>query len=93
MTTLPMDLRGMVANDDQGGWTVGLPAANLNGQALLACGVYASQTLGTGGEKVWPSVTSYGMRPTFDGTDQRIETHNIYFQGVIKKARAFNACA
>jgi riboflavin kinase/FMN adenylyltransferase len=32
---------------------------------------------------VWPSVTSYGTRPTFDGLDQRVETHILDFRGDI----------
>jgi riboflavin kinase/FMN adenylyltransferase len=49
----------------------------------LAYGVYASQTRIAGTEKVWSSVTSYGTRPTFNGADQRIETHILDFQGDI----------
>jgi riboflavin kinase/FMN adenylyltransferase len=49
----------------------------------LDYGVYASQTRIAGEDKVWPSVTSYGTRPTFDGADQRIETHILDFQGDI----------
>ena len=83
MTTLPMELRGTVAHGDKRGRILGFPTANLNGQAPLAYGVYASQTRIAGDEKVWSSVTSYGTRPTFDGADQRIETHILDFQGDI----------
>lgn len=83
MTTLPMDLRGIVAHGDKRGRVLGFPTANLNGAAPLAYGVYASQTRIAGDEKLWPSVTSYGTRPTFDGADQRIETHILDFQGDI----------
>jgi riboflavin kinase/FMN adenylyltransferase len=75
-----MDLRGTVAHGDKRGRVLGFPTANLNGGAPLAYGVYASQTRIAGDEKVWPSVTSYGTRPTFDGADQRIETHILDFQ-------------
>lgn len=83
MTTFPMDLRGTVAHGDKRGRTLGFPTANLNGGVPLPYGVYASQTRIVGDEKVWPSVTSYGTRPTFDGEDQRIETHILDFQGDI----------
>lgn len=83
MTELPMDLRGRVAHGDKRGRVLGFPTANLNARASLAYGVYASQTRIAGTETVWPSVTSYGTRPTFDGADQRIETHILDFQGDI----------
>lgn len=83
MTELPMDLRGRVAHGDKRGRVLGFPTANLNARASLAYGVYASQTRIAGTEKVWSSVTSYGTRPTFDGADQRIETHILDFQGDI----------
>lgn len=81
MTKLPMELRGTVAHGDKRGRVLGFPTANLNGAAPLAYGVYASQTRIAGSDTVWPSVTSYGTRPTFDGDDRRIETHILDFQG------------
>jgi riboflavin kinase/FMN adenylyltransferase len=83
MTKLPMDLRGVVAHGDKRGRILGFPTANVNGQVPLAYGVYASQTRIAGDDRVWPSVTSYGTRPTFDGADQRVETHILDFQGDI----------
>lgn len=83
MTIFPVDLRGIVAHGDKRGRVLGFPTANLNGAAPVAYGVYASQTQIAGDEKVWPSVTSYGTRPTFDGADQRVETHILDFQGDI----------
>lgn len=83
MTELPMELRGKVAHGDKRGRVLGFPTANLNCAAPLDYGVYASQTRIAGTDKVWSSVTSYGTRPTFDGADQRIETHILDFQGDI----------
>lgn len=83
MTALPMALRGTVAHGDKRGRVLGFPTANLNCAAPMAYGVYASQTRIEEGEKVWPSVTSYGTRPTFKGADQRIETHILDFTGDI----------
>lgn len=83
MTELPMKMRGKVAHGNKRGRVLGFPTANLNGAAPLAYGVYASQTRIDGGERVWPSVTSYGTRPTFDGDDQRVETHILDFSGDI----------
>jgi len=81
--TLPMNLKGVVAHGDKRGRVLGFPTANLNAAAPLAYGVYASQTRIAGSDQVWPSVTSYGTRPTFDGADQRIETHILDFAGDI----------
>jgi riboflavin kinase/FMN adenylyltransferase len=84
MTTLPMTLRGTVAHGDKRGRVLGFPTANINSQLPgIGYGVYASQTRIAGDDKVWPSVTSYGTRPTFDGADQRIETHILDYQGDI----------
>jgi riboflavin kinase/FMN adenylyltransferase len=82
MSELPLTLRGLVAHGDKRGRVLGFPTANLNSPLPdMAYGVYASETRISGDEKVWPSVTSYGTRPTFDGADQRIETHILDFQG------------
>jgi riboflavin kinase/FMN adenylyltransferase len=82
MNTLPMTLRGTVTHGDKRGRVLGFPTANLDGGLSdMAYGVYASTTRIADEEKVWPSVTSYGTRPTFEGTDQRIETHILDFQG------------
>lgn len=82
MNALPMTLRGTVAHGDKRGRVLGFPTANINGCASdMAHGVYASETRIAGAEELWPSVTSYGTRPTFAGADQRIETHLLDFQG------------
>ena len=81
--TLPINLKGVVAHGDKRGRVLGFPTANMNAAAPLAYGVYASQTRIAGQDKVWPSVTSYGTRPPFDGADPRIETHIMDFVGDI----------
>ncbi|MBU4115402.1 MAG: riboflavin kinase [Gammaproteobacteria bacterium] len=81
MSSLPMNLRGTVAHGDKRGRLLGVPTANINaGIPDMAFGVYASETRIVGEDTVWPSVTSYGTRPTFEGADQRIETHILDFQ-------------
>jgi riboflavin kinase/FMN adenylyltransferase len=81
MSSLPMSLRGTVAHGDKRGRVLGFPTANINdGIPDMEFGVYASETRIVGEDKVWPSVTSYGTRPTFEGADERIETHIIDFQ-------------
>lgn len=84
MNQLPMSLRGTVAHGDKRGRILGFPTANLNSEIPgMAYGVYASEIQIAGDDKIWPSVTSYGTRPTFAGADQRIETHILDFQGDI----------
>lgn len=84
MNELPLNLRGIVAHGDKRGRVLGFPTANINSEVPgLAYGVYASEIQIAGDDKIWPSVTSYGTRPTFAGADQRIETHILDFQGDI----------
>lgn len=78
-----MTVRGSVAHGDKRGRLLGFPTANLNGAVPLAYGVYASKTKIEGDDRIWSSITSYGTRPTFEGADQRIETHLLDFQGDI----------
>ena len=79
-----MNLRGTVVHGDKRGRVLGFPTANINGEVPgLAYGVYASEIVFDGDDRVWPSVTSYGTRPTFAGADQKIETHILDFQGDI----------
>lgn len=80
---MTMTVKGIVAHGDKRGRVLGFPTANLNAVAPLDYGVYASRTRIAGSDKVWPSVTSYGTRPTFEGADQRIETHILDFTGDI----------
>ncbi len=81
MNTLPIRLRGVVAHGDKRGRVLGFPTANINGELSgMEYGVYASETRIVGEDKIWSSVTSYGTRPTFEGADQRIETHILDFQ-------------
>jgi riboflavin kinase / FMN adenylyltransferase len=82
MHDTPTIFRGTVAHGDKRGRVLGFLTANLNSPLPgMGCGVYASQTQIAGEGKVWPSVTSSGTRPTFDGADQRIETPILDFQG------------
>ena len=82
MNMLPLTLRGTVSHGDKRGRVLGFPTANINSDVQgLAHGVYASETRIAGDDRVWRSITSYGTRPTFQGADQRIETHILDFQG------------
>lgn len=83
----PFCLRGAVIHGDARGRSIGFPTANLQlpgsagqpGQVLPAIGVYAC-VLRVEGQAL-PAVMNLGMRPTFDGTEMRIEAHVLDWQG------------
>jgi riboflavin kinase/FMN adenylyltransferase len=79
---LPLTVRGLVRHGDKRGRVLGFPTANLPGPTPrdMPFGVYASETRIVGrGDAVFRSVTSYGTRPTFDGSESRIETYILDF--------------
>lgn len=72
----PYAVESRVVSGDKRGRTLGVPTANLHPtrQLLPTRGVYA--TLASLGGKVFPSVSSVGVRPTFGGDPKdRVETH------------------
>lgn len=67
---------GTVVHGDHRGRELGYPTANLawaGAPAVPADGVYATW-LTSGGDR-WPSATSVGTNPQFDGRDRRVETY------------------
>ena len=73
-------LSGPVVGGTERGHTIGFPTANLGieaDQALPSDGVYA--TLAHADEKVYPSVTNIGVRPTFDGGERTVEVFLMDF--------------
>jgi riboflavin kinase/FMN adenylyltransferase len=78
---------GVVVAGDGRGRTLGIPTANVvrENEAVPADGIYAAWCrlrLETGGwGQAWPTVVSIGYRPTFAGTEQRIEAHLMGFSG------------
>ena len=80
----PYSLRGPVVKGDQRGRTLGFPTANIGvtaDRALPAFGIYA--TWAFLGEARYPSVSSIGTRPTFDGVLPSVETFIFDFTGDI----------
>jgi riboflavin kinase/FMN adenylyltransferase len=71
----PFALEGTVTKGDQRGRTIGFPTANLATDCLPpADGVYAClATLPNG--STCPAAVNIGERPTFAGTERRIEVH------------------
>ena len=78
----PFRYEGRVRRGDQRGTALGFPTMNLppSDQILPPPGVYATRTLLKDGV-LRDSVTNVGMRPTFQGKDQRIETHVLEYRG------------
>ena len=80
-------LTGTVARGAGRGRLLGFPTANLHltePLAVPAHGIYATfaALAPTGGAPAYPAVTSIGVRPTFDDTDERtIETFLLDYTG------------
>jgi riboflavin kinase/FMN adenylyltransferase len=79
------EIDGRVEAGDRRGRTIGFPTANLFLHDYLrpAAGVYAVRAgIAEGGRTVWhDAVANFGNRPTFGGTDLRLEVHLFDFAG------------
>lgn len=78
----PYSVRGRVVQGDQRGRTIGFPTANVelwDAQVLPALGVYAGYAQFD--TEAHPCVTNLGVRPTFDGTQLRVEAHLLDYSG------------
>ncbi len=81
----PYAIEGRVIQGDRRGRQLGFPTANLDywpKKILPANGVYATWAWVGGSfansERI-PSVTNIGVRPTFQGVEQRVEAHLLNF--------------
>ena len=75
-------LNGQIVSGSKRGRTLSFPTANLEikpDQALPGNGVYA--TIAHTDQKLLPSVTNIGIRPTFGGGECIIETHLLDYEG------------
>lgn len=80
------NVAGTVTDGFHEGHRLGFPTANIIKDALKALpsrGVYATLSEIEGDKKKWFSMTNIGIRPTFQGHRQTIETHLIDFSGDI----------
>jgi riboflavin kinase/FMN adenylyltransferase len=78
----PYAIGGRVVRGRQLGRTLGYPTANLRfgGKVPALQGVYATRVHGVG-DAPWPSVSSFGTRPTVDGVEPLLEAHLFDFSG------------
>lgn len=77
----PYAIGGRVVRGKQLGRTLGFPTANLRFPRNPALqGIYATRVHGIG-DAPWPSVSSFGTRPTVDGVEPLLEAHLFDFDG------------
>ncbi len=78
----PYSISGRVVRGQQLGRTLGYPTANLRygGKIPALRGIFATWVHGVG-ERPWPSVSSFGTRPTVDGREPLLEAHLFDFEG------------
>lgn len=78
----PYAISGKVVRGRQLGRTLGFPTANLRfgGKVPALSGIYATWVHGVG-QAPWPSVSSFGTRPTVAGVEPLLEAHLFDFQG------------
>ena len=78
----PYSIAGRVVRGRQLGRTLGYPTANLRfaNKTPALRGIYATWVHGAT-EQPWPSVSSFGTRPTVDGKEPLLEAHLFDFDG------------
>lgn len=78
----PYAVGGRVVRGRQLGRTLGYPTANLRfgGKVPALRGIYATRVHGIG-DRPWPSVSSFGTRPTVGGVEPLLEAHLFDFDG------------
>lgn len=84
----PYAIGGRVVRGRQLGRTLGYPTANLRfgGKTPALRGIFATLVHGVG-ERPWPSVSSFGTRPTLDGGEPVLEAHLFDFDGDLYRRR------
>ena len=77
MLERPFFLEGKVGPGHGIGSKQTVPTLNLveYGEILPAVGVYMTETRDLDRNRLWPSVTNVGFRPTFGGSNLSVETH------------------
>ncbi|MBI3471655.1 MAG: bifunctional riboflavin kinase/FAD synthetase [Candidatus Solibacter usitatus] len=72
----PFRLEGAVVRGHGVGAKQTVPTLNLaaTAEVLPKTGVYVTRTTGLDGDRLWPSVTNFGYRPTFGGSELSVES-------------------
>jgi riboflavin kinase / FMN adenylyltransferase len=83
----PFSLTGEIRSGEGRGRTILFPTLNLapEQELLPKLGVYATETVLNGA--AYSSVTNVGTRPTFNGTDIRVESHLFGFDETVVSGR------
>lgn len=83
----PYGLVGTVVEGDKRGRMIGFPTANLEvdppNKVVPLRGVYAVRALRLRTGTAYGGMLNVGIRPTFDGTELRVEVHLFDFEGEI----------
>ncbi|WP_202840176.1 bifunctional riboflavin kinase/FAD synthetase [Luteimonas saliphila] len=84
----PYAISGRVVRGRQLGRTLGYPTANLRfgGKVPALRGIYATRVHGVA-DLPWPSVSSFGTRPTVGGVEPLLEAHLFDFEGDLYGSR------
>ena len=79
----PYAVSGRVVRGQRLGRTLGYPTANLRfgGKVPALRGIYATRVHGVDRNRPWPSVSSFGTRPTVGGVEPLLEAHLFDFDG------------
>ena len=81
----PYSVTGTVIEGDRRGRTIGFPTANLDvrhpRKVIPKEGVYAVEVYGARPGAAVGGMMNIGRRPTFNGTDVRVEVHLLDFEG------------
>jgi riboflavin kinase / FMN adenylyltransferase len=79
----PWTLEGLVIRGEQRGRTIGIPTANLTlgDYVRPRFGVYAGRARIDGQGAALPGVINIGVRPTVDGSEERLEIYLFDFAG------------
>ncbi len=78
----PYEIEGTVVQGDSRGQILGIPTANIAPRnEILPSGVFITESEIQ--DKLFPSVTNIGKRPTISSSSQTMESHLLNFRGTI----------
>lgn len=78
----PYEIEGVVVQGHSRGQLLGVPTANIDPKnEILPSGVFITESQIQ--DRLFPSVTNIGKRPTFGSSNQTIESHLLNYRGTI----------